>query len=152
MQGAFFDRGQLWTIEHGPKGGDELNLVQPGRNYGWPVISYGENYDGSPVGRAETARPGMEQPVYYWDPVIAPAGMVRYRAKLFTRWQGDILISSLNPGGIVRLRLKGDRVTGEERLLPELGRVRDIEVAPDGALLVLPDGPDSRIVRVTPAD
>lgn len=149
-QGAFFERGQLWTIEHGPKGGDELNRIAPGRNYGWPVISYGENYNGSAIGRGETARAGMAQPNYYWDPVIAPAGMVRYRGQMFPAWQGDILISSLRPGGIVRLKMQGDTVVGEERLLPRLGRVRDIEVAPDGSLLVALDDRNGQIVRVTP--
>ena len=150
MQGAFIDNGQLWTIEHGPKGGDELNLIEPGTNYGWPVISYGENYNGTSIGRGITSRDGMEQPRYYWDPVIAPAGMVRYRGAMFPEWQGDILISSLRPGGIVRLRLDGDSVIGEERLLPRLGRVRDIEVAPDGALLVLLDASNGQVIRVTP--
>lgn len=150
IQGAFFDDGELWTIEHGPKGGDELNRVTPGANYGWPVITYGENYDGSQVGRGRTAQEGMEQPAYYWDPVIAPAGMVRYRDDLFSGWQGDVLISSLRPGGIVRLRLDGDTVVGEERLLPRLGRVRDIEIAPDGSLLVALDATRGQIIRVTP--
>src|SRR5690606_28934845 len=125
-----------WTIEHGPKGGDELNRPEAGKNYGWPVISYGENYNGSAVGSGETAREGMEQPVYYWDPVIAPADMVFYSGQTFSEWEGDLLIASLTPGGIVRLRLEGDMVVGEERFLGELGRVRDVEVDSDGSLLV----------------
>jgi glucose/arabinose dehydrogenase len=144
------ETGALWTAEHGPKGGDELNQPQPGRNYGWPVISYGENYDGSPVGSGESAAEGMEQPVYYWDPVIAPGGMTFYDADLFPDWRGDLLVSSLNPGALVRLELDGARVTGEERLLTDQGRIRDVEVAPDGAVLALVDAPDGQVLRLTP--
>lgn len=140
-----------WTIEHGPKGGDELNRPEAGKNYGWPVISYGENYSGSPVGSGETAREGMEQPVYYWDPVIAPGDMVFYSGETFAEWEGDLLIASLTPGGIVRLRLEGDSVVGEERFLGELGRVRDIEVDSDGSLLVATDDPDGSLIRILPA-
>jgi glucose/arabinose dehydrogenase len=94
----------------------------------------------------------MEQPVYYWDPVIAPGGMLFYDAALFADWRGDALIASLNPGALVRLELEGDRVTGEERLLTDLGRIRDVETAPDGALLLLTDSPAGSVLRVTPAD
>ena len=150
IQGAFVDDGALWTIEHGPQGGDELNRIRAGRNYGWPVITYGEDYSGRAIGGAETARDGMEQPIYYWDPVIAPAGMLRYDGGLFRRWTGDILISSLNPGGIVRLRLRDGLVVGEQRLLAPLGRVRDLEIAPDGSLLALLDRADGLIARIRP--
>ena len=128
IQGAFIhpQTGALWTIEHGPRGGDELNQIKKGANYGWPIISYGENYSGSPVGKGITARDGMEQPVYYWDPVIAPGDMTVYTGDLFDGWRGDILIGSLNPGGIVRLKMANGRVVGEERLLGNLGRVRDV--------------------------
>ncbi len=143
--------GALWTVEHGPRGGDELNLTLPGRNYGWPVVSYGVNYNRSAVGTGEASAPGLEEPVYYWDPVIAPGGMAFYEGALFPGWQGDLLIGSLNPGGLVRLRLEGDRVVGEERLLPEAGRVRDVAVAPDGSLLLLIDQGDGGILRVWPA-
>jgi aldose sugar dehydrogenase len=150
IQGAALDAdGQLWTIEHGPQGGDELNRIEPGKNYGWPVISYGENYDGSPVGEGITARDGLEQPRYYWDPVIAPGGMTFYDGAMFPEWRGDILASSLDPGALVRLRLDGDTVTGEERLLTDAGRVRDVEVAPDGAVLVLIDAGDGALLRLT---
>lgn len=143
--------GALWTIEHGPKGGDELNIPEAGANYGWPVISYGENYSGQPVGSGETARDGMEQPIYYWDPVIAPGGMLFYDGEMFADWQGDLIIASLTPGAIVRLELDGERVTGEERLLTDQGRIRDVAVDSDGAILALVDQEDGALLRLTPA-
>ena len=142
--------GALWTIEHGPKGGDELNLTEAGLNYGWPVISYGERYSGGAIGSGEAVREGMEQPNYFWDPVIAPGGMAFHEGEAFRAWNGDLLIASLNPGGVVRLRLEDGRVTEEERMLMELGRVRDVEMQADGTFLVLTDRPDGAIVRVTP--
>lgn len=144
--------GELWTIEHGPAGGDELNRIEGGANYGWPLVSYGEDYDGSPVGRGNTSAKGVVEPVYYWDPVIAPGGFAFYDGGLFGGWQGDVIASSLNPGGIVRLKLKGARVVGEARFLGDLGRVRDIEIDRDGAILALAGGGDSRLVRITPAN
>jgi aldose sugar dehydrogenase len=152
IQGAAIDpsTGQLWTVEHGPQGGDELNMPQAGLNYGWPVISYGENYDGTPVGDGIADAEGMEQPVYYWDPVIAPSGMTFYQGSLFPDWQGDILIGSLTPGALVRLELADDKVVGEERLLTDRGRIRDVIEAPDGALLVLTDADDGELLRLTP--
>lgn len=150
-QGAVMLDDQLWIIEHGPKGGDELNRIEPGTNYGWPVVSYGINYDDTEVGTGETAQEGMEQPVYYWDPVIAPAGSLVYDGEMFPEWQDDLLISSLVPGGVARLRLgEDDRVTGEARLLEDLGRVRDLLVTPEGALLVALDAEDGALMRVTP--
>ncbi|SFX41531.1 Glucose/arabinose dehydrogenase, beta-propeller fold [Paracoccus pantotrophus] len=141
IQAAALDaQGRLWTVEHGPQGGDELNLPQAGRNYGWPVITYGQDYSGGPIGQGITQREGMEQPVYYWDPVIAPSGMVFYRGAMFPELEGDALIGGLQAGAVVRLRIEGDRVSGEQRLLEGIGRVRDIELAPDGALLILTDG------------
>ncbi len=151
IQGAALDADrQLWIIEHGPKGGDELNRIEPGLNYGWPVIGYGENYDGSPVGEGITAREGLEQPRYYWDPVIAPGGMAFYDGAMFPTWRGDLLVGAMNPGALVRLRLDGDTVTGEERLLTNAGRIRDVAVAPDGAILVLIDADDGALLRLTP--
>ena len=151
VQGAGFDaQGRFWTIEHGPLGGDELNLSEAGTNYGWPVVSYGLNYDGSPVGSGDPRAEGFAEPVYYWDPVIAPGGIDFYGGDLFPDWQGDLLIGSLNPGSLVRVRLEGDRVVGEERLLPEVGRVRDVEELADGSLLLLIDAPDGELLRVTP--
>ncbi|KAJ57150.1 glucose dehydrogenase [Actibacterium mucosum KCTC 23349] len=150
IQGAALhpETGELWTIEHGPKGGDELNRPEAGKNYGWPVITYGENYNGSPVGRGQTQAEGMEQPVYYWDPVIAPGGIAFYDGAMFPEWQGDLLIASLNPGGLVRLRLQGNKVVAEERFLRGK-RLRDVQVAPDGAVLVLFDNSDGAVLRLS---
>ncbi|MEY1557177.1 PQQ-dependent sugar dehydrogenase [Yoonia sp. R2331] len=146
-QGAALGPGGLWAVEHGPRGGDELNQPRAGRNYGWPLVSYGINYRGSDIGAGQARAAGMEEPVYYWDPVIAPSNMAFY-AGSYAPWRGDILVGSLNPGGLVRLTLDGGRVTGEERLLDGVGRVRDVEVLPDGAVLVLTDA--GEILRVQP--
>jgi glucose/arabinose dehydrogenase len=142
--------GQLWTVEHGARGGDELNRPEAGKNYGWPVISYGVDYSGAKIGEG-TAKPGMEQPVYYWDPVIAPSGMTFYTGDAFREWKGSILIGSLTPGLLVRLTLKDGRVAREERYLGELGeRIRDVRQGPDGFLYLLTDARDGRILRVMP--
>ncbi len=148
-QGAALGPGGLWTVEHGPRGGDELNKPEAGKNYGWPVISYGINYIGTRVGSGRAVQDGMEQPVYYWDPVIAPGGMAFYEGA-FTPWRGDILIASLRPGGLVRLKMEAGRVIGEERLLRDVGRVRDVEVLRDGSLLVLIDDARGEVLRVVP--
>lgn len=151
MQGAILRDGVLWTVEHGPRGGDELNQPQQGLNYGWPVISYGINYSGSDVGAGIAMAEGYEQPVYYWDPVIAAGGMGAYpRDAAFAPWRGDLFVSSLNPGGLMRLKLEEGRVIGEERLFDSVGRVRDVEVLDNGTLLVLLDAPDADILRITP--
>lgn len=148
MQGAAIDaNGDLWTIEHGPRGGDELNKPVAGGNYGWPVVSYGINYSGRALGSGDAVRDGFLPPVYYWDPVIAPAGMMFYDGD-YGPWRGDLLIGSLNPGGIVRLKLEDGRVVGEERLLTGAGRVRDIEVLDDGRVLAVMDS--GEILQVTP--
>ncbi len=151
IQGAAINpaTGVLWTIEHGPQGGDELNQPGPGLNYGWPLVSYGENYDGSPVGSGASRIEGVQEPVYYWDPVIAPGGMLFYQGN-FADWQGDVLIASLNPGALVRLKLDAGRVIGEERLVTDVGRVRDVEALANGGLLLLIDATDGGILRVTP--
>lgn len=142
--------GQLWTIEHGPKGGDELNLIERGANYGWPIASYGENYNGTSVGRgiSDHAGNGFIEPRYYWDPVIAPGGMTFYNGAMFPEWDGDLFIAALRGSGIVRLSLEGDRVVEEERLLRDLGRVRDVMVDADGSLLALTDA-DGTVVRIS---
>jgi aldose sugar dehydrogenase len=146
------DNGQLWSAEHGARGGDELNHPEAGKNYGWPVISYGRHYSFLPIGEG-TAKAGMEQPVYYWDPVIAPSGMVFYTGELFARWKGNILVGSLTPGGLVRLMMKDGNVAQEERYLGDLGeRIRDVRQAPDGSLYLLTDARDGRILRITPAN
>ncbi len=149
MQGAAIGPGGLWTIEHGPRGGDELNQPQAGRNYGWPLVSYGINYRGSDVGDGLARAPQFEEPVYYWDPVIAPGGMMFYDGP-YRDWRGDLLIASLNPGALVRLKMSGGRVVGEERLLTDVGRVRDVEVLADGSVLVLIDSGRGAVLRVTP--
>jgi glucose/arabinose dehydrogenase len=159
IQGAAIhpETGALWTIEHGPKGGDELNVTAAGLNFGWPIVSYGENYDGTPVGDGLSSAQDMQEPVYYWDPVIAPSGMTFYSGDLFEGWQGDLLVAALNPGALVRLELVDDiesgttRVVGEERLLTDRGRIRDVAETPDGALLVLTDADDGSLLRLTPA-
>ncbi|HEU4685917.1 MAG TPA: PQQ-dependent sugar dehydrogenase [Nitrospira sp.] len=141
---------QLWTVEHGARGGDELNHPEAGKNYGWPVITYGVDYNGSRIGEGR-AKPGMEQPVYFWDPVIAPSGMAFYTSEVFPEWKGDLLIGSLNPGLLVRLRLKDGTVTHEERYLGEMGeRIRDVRQGPDGHLYLLTDSDNGRILRLSP--
>lgn len=133
--------GELWTVEHGPRGGDELNIPRRGKDYGWPTINYGLEYSGKPIGEGVTARDGMEQPVYYWDPVIAPSGLAFYDANLFPAWKGSLFIGGLSSNKLVRLTLDGDKVVGEEWLLQDLKqRLRDVRVGPDGAVYVLTDG------------
>jgi len=143
--------GQLWTVEHGARGGDELNRPEAGKNYGWPVITYGVDYSGAKIGEG-TAKPGMEQPVYYWDPVIAPSGMTFYTGDAFPDWKGSLFIGSLQPGVLVRLTLKDGRVAREERYLGDLReRIRDVRQGPDGLLYLLTDSGDGRILRVLQA-
>jgi len=151
LSAALDAKGRLWEVEHGPKGGDELNLVQPGKNYGWPTITYGEEYSGKPIGQSLTQTPGLEQPVYYWDPVIAPSGLAIYRGDLFPEWRGNFLIGGLGVKALVRLVLTGDRVTGEERLLTARGeRIRDVVEGPDGALWLLTDDANGKLLKLTP--
>ena len=152
VQAAVLDaRGELWTVEHGARGGDELNNPQPGKNYGWPVITYGVDYSGARIGIG-TSHPGMEQPVYYWDPVIAPSGATFYSGTAFPDWRGDLLVGSLRPGALVRLRIANGRVTVEERYMDELGeRIRDVREGPDGAIYLLTDSSRGRLIRVEPA-
>ena len=153
VQGAAYRDGVLWTLEHGPKGGDELNKTEAAKNYGWPVVSYGETYGGAPIGEGIPRAEGMEEPVYYWDPVIAPGGFDFYDGQMFGAWQGDILAGSLSPGGLVRLKLDGDgMVTGEERLVVDQGRIRDVEVTSDGSVLLLVDEANGAVLRLTPQD
>lgn len=142
--------GALWTVEHGPRGGDELNRPLAGHNYGWPVITYGVEYSGRDVGAGQTVRDGMEQPVYYWDPVIAPSGMAFYDGDMFPEWRGSVLIGGLISRTLVRLTLNGDRVTGEARYLQGLARIRDVRVAKDGAIMILTDAQNGALIRITP--
>jgi glucose/arabinose dehydrogenase len=152
IQGATINpwTGQLWIVEHGTKGGDEINIPKPGKDYGWPTIAYGVEYSLKPIGEGITQRAGLEQPIYYWDPVIAPSGMVFYDAGLFPAWKGSLFVGGLKTY-LVRLTLKGEKVVGEERLLTELGyRIRDVRVGPDGALYVVTDEDDGRVLKLTP--
>jgi glucose/arabinose dehydrogenase len=143
--------GEIWTIEHGPRGGDEVNKPQPGKNYGWPVVSHGINYDGTPVGTGEKDAPGMEDPIYTWTPVIAPSGMLFYSGKAFPEWRGDLLVGGLRAGSLVRLEIEGESIVGEERLLKELGyRIRDVAEGSEGELLVITDDGNGRILKVVP--
>ena len=151
VQGATLDRqGRLWTIEHGPRGGDELNLVKAGRNYGWPVITYGIEYDGRKIGEGITTKKGLEQPIYYWDPVIAPSGIVFYDGAMFPEWRGNLFIASLLDMKLVRLELQNDKVVGEEWLLRDRHqRVRDVKQASDGSLYVLTEAGDGALLRIS---
>ena len=164
------ETGEIWDSEHGPQGGDEINLIKRGANYGWPIISYGRNYDGTAIdgslplkdgitlphkaklhGGSLTAMEGMEQPRYYWDPVIAPSGMTFYDGKLIPEWRGNLFVAGLAGQHVSRLVLNGDRVIGEERLLlDQHQRMRDIKEGPDGALWVITDDANGRLIRITP--
>jgi glucose/arabinose dehydrogenase len=143
--------GELWEIEHGPRGGDEVNIIGKGRNYGWPVIGYGIDYSGAKI-HETTAKDGMEQPIKYWVPSIAPSGMAFYTGKLFPKWNGSLFTGALAGKMLVRLSLNGNTVTGEERLMQNLyERIRDVRQGPDGALWLLTDNSAGRILRVSPA-
>jgi glucose/arabinose dehydrogenase len=152
-QGLAFNpaSGQLWETEHGPRGGDEVNIISPGKNYGWPVIGFGIDYNGAKI-HDSTSKPGLEQPVKYWVPSIAPSGMAFYTGALFPTWRGSLFTGALAGQILVRLSLDGNKVTGEERLLRDLNeRIRDVRQGPDGALYLLTDSPAGRILRVSPA-
>ncbi|MCL6705654.1 PQQ-dependent sugar dehydrogenase [Pseudomonas sp. R2.Fl] len=152
LQAAALDgEGRLWTVEHGPKGGDELNRPEAGKNYGWPKVTYGIEYSGGPVGDGITSLEGTEQPVYYWDPVIGPSGMAYYDAAAIPEWKGSFLIGGLVSQGLVILHMDGDRVSHEERL-PLDARIRDVKVGPDGAVYAVTEqrgGGESTILRLT---
>ncbi len=144
--------GQLWTVEHGAQGGDELNRPRAGRNYGWPIISYGKNYDGTPIGEG-TSKPGMEQPVKYWDPSIAPSGLCFYSGRKISAWKGNLFLGALAGQHLVRLKMNGNNVVGEEKLFQGLARVRDVREGPDGNLYFLTDAasPDGALYRISMA-
>jgi glucose/arabinose dehydrogenase len=157
VQASAFDaQGRLWEIEHGTRGGDELNLVQKGRNYGWPLQAYGIEYSGaSPIssaaGTSSTVREGMEQPVYYWDPVIAPSGAQWYSGDAFPAWKGSLFVGGMKDMLLVRLTIRNDRVTGEEHLLTDRKqRVRDVRQGPDGALYIVTDQANGELWRISP--
>lgn len=149
-QGIAFDRrGRLWVVEHGAKGGDEINLIRKGANYGWPVISFGRHYSGAKIGEG-TSKPGMQQPVWYWDPSIAPSGMMIYSGKLWPSWRGHFFVGSLKLDFISRL--SGESLAEKERLKgPATGRIRDIAEAPDGSIWFASEN-DGAIYRLTPAN
>jgi glucose/arabinose dehydrogenase len=143
--------GALWTHEHGPQGGDEINVIRAGANYGWPVITYGVNYGiGTKIGEG-THKEGMAQPLYYWVPSIAPSGMAFYTGDKFPKWKGDLFVGSLKFELLVRLKLDGEKVVGEERLIKgAIGRIRDVRMGPDGLLYLLTDESDGVLARLEP--
>ncbi|MFL5580048.1 MAG: PQQ-dependent sugar dehydrogenase [Gemmatimonadaceae bacterium] len=154
VQAAAFDpQGRFWVIEHGTRGGDELNLVERGKNYGWPIQAYGIEYAGGPIqgGSTTTTREGTEQPVYYWDPVIAPSGAQWYTGSLFPEWRGNLFVGGLQAQALVRLVVENGRVTGEEHLFHDRGkRIRDVRQGPDGALYIVTDRSPGELWRVAP--
>ena len=152
VQAAAFDsQGRFWIVEHGTRGGDELNLIEKGKNYGWPLVAYGEEYSGSPIPNAVTGREGYEQPVYYWDPVIAPSGAQFYTGDAFPEWRGSLFAGALKEKRLVRLVLENNRVVGEEHLLADRGqRVRDVGQGPGGALYVVTDESNGQLWKIEP--
>ena len=153
VQGAALhpETGKLWTIEHGARGGDEINVPEAGKNYGWPVITYGRDYSYLKIGEG-THKPGMEQPIYYWDPSIAPSGAAFYTGDRFPEWKGNLFVGALAGQALHRLVLDGEKIVGEEKLLADLSeRIRDVRNGPDGALWLLTDSPEGRVLRVVPA-
>ncbi|WP_299811183.1 PQQ-dependent sugar dehydrogenase [uncultured Roseibium sp.] len=142
--------GDLWTVEHGARGGDEINIPEAGKNYGWPVISYGRHYSGAMIGEG-TSAPGMEQPIHYWDPSIAPSGMAFVTGNTYPDWQGSLLVGALRGQHLARLQLEGDAVVSQEKLLTDLGeRIRDVRHGPDGFVYVLTDSDEGRLIRLKP--
>ncbi len=140
-------------VEHGTRGGDEINIARKGKDYGWPTIAYGIEYQGGPITGGITAKEGMEQPIYYWDPVIAPSGMAFYTADLFPAWKGSLFVGGHKTYDLVRLSLDGEKVIGEERLLTDMQprpRVRDVRQGPEGALYVLVDSTAGRLLKLVP--
>ena len=148
---AFDEQGRLWIIEHGPRGGDELNLIEAGKNYGWPLQVYGVEYSGAPIAGASPAPGGFEQPRYYWDPVIAPSGAQFYTGSAFPPWRGSLFVGGLASQRLVRLTLDGNRVSGEEHLLTDRGqRIRDVRQGPDGMLYIVTDQSNGELWRLAP--
>jgi glucose/arabinose dehydrogenase len=146
---AFAPDGRLWELEHGPKGGDELNLIEPGKNYGWPLVSYATNYDGVPIPSPDT-RPDLAKPVIYWTPVIAPGNMVFYKGPMFPKWQGSLLIGGLASKSLTRVTLDGKGGAAPAERWSVDFRVRDVAVGPDGAVWMIEDANPGRLFRLTP--
>ena len=142
------ETGEIWIHEHGPMGGDEINVIKAGANYGWPEVTYGKNYSGTKI-TDETSRPGMEDPLHYWVPSIAPCGMSFVSSELYPAWRGNLLVGSLKFRYVARLELDGKKVSHEEKLLENLGRVRAITQGPDGYMYVSTEGP-GLVVRIVP--
>ena len=157
VQGATLNpsTGELWEVEHGTRGGDEINISRKGKDYGWPTIAYGIEYRGAAITGGITQQAGMEQPRYFWDPVIAPSGMLFYTGNMFPAWKGNLLIGGLGSTNLVRLTINGERVVDEERLLTDLQpsreRIRDVEQGPDGAIYLLTDNAAGRVLKLVPA-
>lgn len=146
------DTENVWALEHGPAGGDELNIIQAGGNYGWPEVSYGVNYNGSDVGTGEQAHaPDFVEPRYYWDPSIAPSDMIFYQGEMFPEWQGDLFLGALAGQALVRLDVDGDTIVAEERFRTGEGRLRDVDIDENGAILILIDDDPGALIRLTPA-
>jgi glucose/arabinose dehydrogenase len=141
---------QLWIVEHGARGGDEINVIAAGKDYGWPTITYGLEYSGEKIGRGITQRARMQQPIYYWDPVIAPSGMAFVTGPRFPAWRGNLLVGALAGKHVARLVLDGNRVVGEERLLECRARIRDVRVGPEGRIFVLTDEDDGELIELVP--
>jgi glucose/arabinose dehydrogenase len=143
--------GRLWADEHGPRGGDELNVIERGKNYGWPLVVHGIDYPGKPIGDGVTHKDGLQDPAYYWDPVIAPSGLAFYTGTLFPDWKDSLFVGGLRSMTLVRLKIVNDTVVEEEPLLAELrSRIRDVRVGPDGAVYVLTDSGGSAVTANTP--
>lgn len=149
---AFAPDGRLWEAENGPRGGDHINIMEPGKNYGWPVFTHGVNYPGTLIGHGAVEMPGMEQPIYYWDPAIAPSGMAFYTGSLFPQWMNSVFVGALAGQALIRLEIgKDDKVRSEEPLLTDINqRIRDVRVFKDGAVYVLTDGVDAKLLRISP--
>ena len=146
------ETGKLWIHEHGAQGGDEINVPRPGKNYGWPIIAYGEHYSGGKIGEG-THKPGLEQPIYFWDPSIAPSGMAFYTGDKFAKWKGNLFVGALKFRLLSRLILKGQKIVREERILADLDeRIRDVRQGPDGYIYLLTDSDEGRILRIEPVD
>ena len=146
--------GELWEVEHGTRGGDEINIARKGKDYGWPTIAYGIEYQGGPITGGIQQQAGMEQPIYYWDPIIGPSGMTFYTGSLFPQWKGSLFVGGHGTRDLVRLTLDGEKITGEERLLKDLQpkpeAIRDVRTGPDGAIYLLTDGAAGRLLKLVP--